>query len=77
VKDFSNLPADFNRLTIPPQRCAVFTHTDHISSIRRAWFSIWNKGLPEAGLEATGGPEFERYDERFDDRSFVRPLLKT
>ena len=32
-----------------------------------------------AGGEArsTGEREFERYDERFDDRSFVRPLLKT
>jgi AraC family transcriptional regulator len=66
VKDFSSLPAEFSRLTIPPQRYAVFTHRDHISSIRRTWLSIWNKGLPEAGLEATGGPEFERYDERFD-----------
>ena len=69
VKDFSKVPAEFARLTIPPQRYAVFTHKDHISSIRRTWFSIWNKGLPEAGLEATGGPEFERYDERFDGRS--------
>jgi AraC family transcriptional regulator len=69
VKDFSQVPADFERLTIPPQRYAVFTHKDHISSIRRTWLSIWNKGLPEAGLEATGGPEFERYDERFDGRT--------
>ena len=66
VKDFSELPADWTRLRIPAQRYAVFTHRDHISSIRRTWFSIWNKGLPEAGLEATGGPEFERYDERFN-----------
>jgi AraC family transcriptional regulator len=69
VKDFSTVPSEFSRLKIPPQRYAVFTHTDHISSIRRTWFSIWNKGLPEAGLEATGGPEFERYDERFDGRT--------
>ena len=69
VKDFSTGPGGIQRLTIPPQRYAVFTHKDHISSIRRTWFSIWNKGLPEAGLEATGGPEFERYDERFDGRT--------
>ena len=69
VKDFSTVPAEFSRLKIPSQRYAVFTHKDHISSIRRTWFSIWNKGLPEAGLEATGGPEFERYDERFDGRT--------
>ena len=69
VKDFSQVPDEFSRLTIPAQRYAVFTHRDHISSIRRTWFSIWNKGLPDAGLEATGGPEFERYDERFDGRT--------
>ena len=69
VKDFAAVPAEFSRLQIPAQRYAVFTHKDHISAIRRTWFSIWNKGLPDAGLEATGGPEFERYDERFDGRS--------
>jgi AraC family transcriptional regulator len=69
VKDFSAVPAEFSRLKIPAQRYAVFTHKDHISTIRRTWFSIWNKGLPGAGLEATGGPEFERYDERFDGRT--------
>jgi AraC family transcriptional regulator len=69
VKDFSKIPAEFARLEIPAQRYAVFAHKDHISAIRRTWLSIWNKGLPEAGLEASGGPEFERYDERFDGRT--------
>jgi len=66
VLDFSALPAGWSRLRIPAQRYAVFTHTDHVSALRRSWFAIWNKGLPDAGLEATGGPEFERYDDRFD-----------
>ena len=35
VKDFSNVPDEFSRLKIPPQRYAVFTHRDHISAIRR------------------------------------------
>ena len=69
VRDFSQVPGDWSRLRIPAQRYAVFTHKDHISAIRRTWFSIWNQGLPGAGLEATGGPEFERYDERFDGRT--------
>jgi len=69
VTDLSRLPAEFCRLRIPAQRYAIFIHTDHISAIRRTWFSIWNKGLPDAGLEATGGPEFERYDERFDGQT--------
>ncbi len=66
VTDFSAVPAGWSRLRIPAQRHAVFTHTDHVSAIRRTWFAIWNTGLPEAGLEGTGGPEFERYDARFD-----------
>jgi len=69
VRDFSQVPGDWSRLRIPAQRYAVFTHKDHVSAIRRTWFSIWNQGLPGAGLEATGGPEFERYDERFDGRT--------
>ena len=66
VSDFSRLPAEFSRLRIPEQRYAVFHHRDHISAIRRTWFTIWNKWLPESGHEAAAGPEFERYGDEFD-----------
>ena len=35
VSDFSDLPREFSRVRIPEQRYAVFTHRDHISTIRR------------------------------------------
>ena len=69
VSDFSWLPAEFSRLRIPEQRYAVFSHRDHISTIRRTWFTILNKWLPESGHQVAEGPEFERYGEEFDGRT--------
>jgi AraC family transcriptional regulator len=46
VSDFSDLPREFSRVRIPEQRYAVFTHRDHISSIRRTVNTIWNHWLP-------------------------------
>ena len=69
VSDFNDVPAEFARLRIAPQRYAVFRHRDHISSIRRTVNTIWNKWLPESGHEVADAPDFERYDESFDPRT--------
>jgi len=66
VADFSGLPRHFGRIRIPEQRYAVFTHSEHISSIRRTVSAIWNQWLPASGLKAADAPNFERYDETFD-----------
>jgi AraC family transcriptional regulator len=66
VSDFSDLPREFSRVRIPEQRYAVFTHRDHISTIRRTVNTIWNHWLPSAGLKAADAPNFERYDENFN-----------
>ena len=66
VSDFSDLPREFSRVRIPEQRYAVFTHRDHISSIRRTVNTIWNHWLPASGLKAADAPSFERYDQNFD-----------
>jgi AraC family transcriptional regulator len=66
VTDFSDLPRQFSSVRIPQQRFAVFTHTDHISTIRRTINTIWNHWLPASGLKAADAPTFERYDENFD-----------
>jgi AraC family transcriptional regulator len=66
VSDFSDLPREFSRVRIPEQRYAVFTHRDHISSIRRTVNTIWNHWLPASSLKAADAPSFERYDENFD-----------
>ena len=66
VSDFSDLPREFHSVRIPEQRYAVFTHRDHISTIRRTVNTIWNHWLPASGLKAADAPNFERYDENFD-----------
>ncbi len=66
VSDFSDLPREFGSVRIPAARYAVFTHRDHISSIRRTVNTIWNHWLPSSGLKAADAPNFERYDENFD-----------
>jgi AraC family transcriptional regulator len=66
VSDFSDLPREFSRVRIPEQKYAVFSHRDHISSIRRTVNTIWNQWLPASGLKAADAPNFERYDEKFD-----------
>lgn len=69
VSDFSDIPEELSRIRIPARRYAVFTHRGHISTIRGTVYTIWNKSLPEAGLEVADAPDFERYDERFDPES--------
>ena len=66
VSDFSDLPREFSRVRIPEQKYAVFTHSDHISTIRRTVNTIWNHWLPASGMKAADAPNFERYDEKFD-----------
>ncbi len=66
VSDFSDLPREFSRVRIPEQRYAVFSHKDHISTIRRTVNTVWNHWLPASGLKAADAPSFERYDENFD-----------
>lgn len=51
---------------IPANRYAVFTHSGHISDISKTIYTIWNKSLPDAGLEPVKAPDFEVYDRRFD-----------
>ena len=66
VSDFSDLPREFSRVRIPEARYAVFSHKDHISTIRRTVNTIWNHWLPASACKAADAPNFERYDENFD-----------
>ncbi len=66
VSDFSDLPAELTRVRIPEQRYAVFTHRDHISTMRSTVYTIWNKWLPASGVELADAPNFERYTEEFN-----------
>ncbi len=66
VKGFSQAPSDWTRVRIPAQDYAVFTHRDHIATIRSTWTTIWNKWLPDSGREVEDAPSFELYGEDFD-----------
>ncbi|SIT36882.1 Transcriptional regulator, AraC family [Paraburkholderia piptadeniae] len=66
VADFSGLPDELARVRIGAQRYAVFTHREHISTIRRTCNTIWNKWLPESGHTPADAPNFERYSEQFN-----------
>ena len=57
------------RVDLPSQLYAVFTHTGHISDLPKTVYTIWNKVLPESGLEAAKAPDFEKYDHRFDGQT--------
>jgi AraC family transcriptional regulator len=69
VTDFSGLPASFSRLRIGPQKYAVFSHREHISTIRCVVNTIWNRWVPESGHDVADAPWFERYCEQFDPRT--------
>jgi AraC family transcriptional regulator len=69
VADFSDLPAPFSRLRIGPQKYAVFSRREHISTIRCAVNTIWSRWLPESGHEVADAPSFERLGESFDPRT--------
>jgi len=66
VSDFSDLPREFSRVRLPEQKYAVFTHKDHVSTIRRTINTIWNVWLPASGFAMADASVFERYDETFD-----------
>ncbi len=66
VSDFENVPTELATFSLPEQLYAVFTHTDHISTISQSWHTLWNKTLPESGYEFIDAPTFERYDDTFD-----------
>ena len=69
VRDFSDVPKEFARVRIAPHRYAVFTHRDHISTIRTTVTTIWSKWLPASGFQAADAPFFERYGPEFDGRT--------
>ncbi|WP_428492873.1 AraC family transcriptional regulator [Rhodopila sp.] len=66
VGDLGSLPNDLARLRVAAQRYAVFTHTDHVSTVRATFVAIFNHWLPQSGHQVADAPVFERYDERFD-----------
>jgi AraC family transcriptional regulator len=69
VSRFGELPVGFSTVRIPARHYAVFSHRDHISTIRATHFAIWGTWLPESGHELADAPNFELYGETFDPRN--------
>ena len=65
----TDLPEGFTYFEVPAGYYAVFTHhgsLDHLQATIGYIFGQW----PElSGHKLTGAPDFERYDERFEDES--------
>ncbi len=62
----ADLPDGFSRVALKPLTYAVFPHTGHISGIRSTWAAIWDKWLPDSGLNALPEPVFEKYGPNFN-----------
>jgi AraC family transcriptional regulator len=69
VSEVGSLPQQFAHLRVAAQRYAVFTHQQHVASVKGTFMAIFNDWLPKSGHQAADAPVFERYDDRFDPRS--------
>ncbi len=69
VAEFDSLPKEFCHVRVPAQHYAVFTHADHVSTVRGTFMAIFNDWLPTSGHRPADAPVFERYDDRFDSRT--------
>lgn len=62
VRNFDDLPADFDRLIVEINRYAVFTLDMKNYSISDGWQYIWNDWLPRSGyIGDDDAPEYEKY----------------
>lgn len=67
VSDTASLPPDFETLSVPAQRYAVFVHPGHVSRLCETIDAVFHQWLPKSGYDLTGNPDFlERYGEQFD-----------
>ncbi len=69
VDGSGQLPAEYSTVQIPAQRYAVFTHTDHVSSIGQTIGTIWSSWVPSCELEIAQSPCLERYTPEFNPQT--------
>ena len=67
--DLELVRQEFARLRIPAHTYLMFSHREHISTIRSTIMTIWGKWLPESGRTVADAPNFERYGPEFDPRT--------
>ena len=59
------------RHRVPANHYAVFTHRGEVSGIERTYQAIMRDWLPASGYRRGSGPDFERYDARFDPETMT------
>lgn len=64
VSSAEDVPEGMVAFEVPGGRYAVFRTT--LPQIGETFQNAYHTWLPQAGLQPTGGPEFELYDEQFD-----------
>ncbi len=70
VSDISGLQPELTAMRLPALRYAVFSHRGHVSKMRASVHTVFNRMVPELGLETAGVPSFiERYGSQFDPES--------
>lgn len=62
----ADLPEGFTTVPLKALTYAVFPHTGHVSGIRSTWGTIWDKWLPESGLQVLPEPFLEKYGPSFN-----------
>jgi AraC family transcriptional regulator len=66
VPDFSQLPPNTGRMIVTTAQYAVFT-LDNVKEIQPFWQQFFQQWLPSSGFKDAHSPNFERYDERYDN----------
>ena len=71
VSDFSGLPTELSRVSIPAQKYAVFSHREHVSQLSTTIEKIMSDWFPKSGYQlarpSAESPDFfERYTEEFN-----------
>lgn len=69
VSDFALVDKTLQRIRVPAQRYAVFSHPGHISEIQAVFLSVYNEWLPASGHETADAPTFEKYAKSFDPKT--------
>lgn len=59
-------PQGMDTVSVPAGRYAMFTYSGHVSGLPKVTYTIWNKSLPDSGLEPRSAPELEVYGRSFD-----------
>ena len=69
VSGFFDFPLRLRDCAFQRGRYAIFSHREHVSTMRDVSMAIWTKWLPELGYEAVDAPYLEYYGEEFDGRT--------